>query len=345
MDLTHREMTTLTDDSGIVTAAGSKFQSFILLRVLTLQLVRQKYETLLAQLVELPEDRSVEMEVPERLKIQKIDRLRAIHASLTALYFGTPLVQPEPTQVKIKVSILREKSIVVYQNGRYVAQPPDTAVGQLSSFADSHLRDLRNQDILYVLRDYTDTTKKVVSEAVSLRAPIMTRDGTLMDNGFFKKARKQFLDLRALCLTASQKNVLEEKEQKKQKKIKLAQQKDRKKKNAELKAILKLRDQKLLKKKSRPATTVFHDEALPSNDSVENDDDLDSIFDDGNDGAGDEMIQIDLQEVTMHIFILSSPLLSSPLLSSPLLSNAYPILSYLILSNAYPIHACPNSAP
>ena len=186
-------------------------------------------------------------EIAEVLKIQKIDRLRYIHASLSSIYLGTePLDDPASlgkTSMKIKRKYLKEKSTVIYFNGRYIAKPPDVTKDGIPIVLveqDQDLADLRNQDISYVLRDYTQTTRRVVGSAMSLRAPGMSRDSTLVNNGFLKKARREFLNLREMCMTKAQLEKRAAHEAKMKQKEKLHAAKLKKKHAAELRNQKKL---------------------------------------------------------------------------------------------------------
>jgi hypothetical protein len=219
-EVTYRESMQLTQDLPTQRYISGEFSSYYLMRLIILKNIDLKAKRLLHLCVMLPEHRTVEQEVPEVLKRQKLAKLYRLRKSLTEMIGGDdtfqdtylaamgsipPLVKPAPSP-----------SATPYAN------PGDTA----------------GKDIYTVLREFTLLTGKLTTEARSLRAPLMERDQRLIENGFLRQARADFLALRQECLTDKQKAAIAEKQRK-------ADEKERKIAEKQKKAERKKRDKRL----------------------------------------------------------------------------------------------------
>ena len=81
-DLTSREIVCLEEDMVVSKFAGGPLQSLIMWKLLALFLAEKKARFVENSLIVLRRDRTVDMEVQEVLKTQKVDRLRHIAATL-----------------------------------------------------------------------------------------------------------------------------------------------------------------------------------------------------------------------------------------------------------------------
>ncbi len=100
-DLTSREIVCLEDDAAVSSFAGGALQTVIMWKVLALFLAEKKARFVENSLLVLRRDRSVDEEVREVLKTQKVDRLRNIAATLRSVVCRSEFVKPEPCSIKL----------------------------------------------------------------------------------------------------------------------------------------------------------------------------------------------------------------------------------------------------
>lgn len=231
-DLTAREIATLENDPPIYNFAGGRHQHVLIWRAVVVQLCQLRAKVFENAMVELPESRTIDQEVAEVLKAQKVDRLKRIAASISSLLCDVPFTAPPPTEVKIKYS----KAMRRLMFPELVSGNDSTASGQTAG-----------KDIFTVLREYTDIIQDLTNNAVSLRRPLLDRDDLLIRNGFLKQARTDFLRLRYDCMSAEERKAIDDKKNKKKKKIRRKKSKrskgrasnNKKKKNKKSKKISK----------------------------------------------------------------------------------------------------------
>ena len=84
-NLTSREIVCLEDDTVVSKFAGGPLQSLIMWKLLALFLAEKKARFVENSLLVLRRDRTVDMEVQEVLKTQKVDRLRQIASTLRSI--------------------------------------------------------------------------------------------------------------------------------------------------------------------------------------------------------------------------------------------------------------------
>lgn len=218
-EITYREMMELTQDMPAQRYLAGEFSSYYLMRFLILKNIDMKARRLLHLCVMLPEHRTVEDEVPEVLKRQKLAKLYRLRKSLTEMIGGDDTFQETYLAAMSAIPPL-------------VRSPPKPAV---SPYAQT---DSTGKDIYTVLREFTLLTGKLTTEARSIRAPLMERDQRLIENGFLRQARADFLALRQECLTDKQRAEIAEKQRK-------VDEKERKKLDKQKKAERKKRDKRL----------------------------------------------------------------------------------------------------
>ena len=81
-DLTSREIVCLEEDMVVSKFSGGALQSLIMWKIIILFMAEKKARFIENSLVVLRRDRTVDMEVQEVLKTQKVDRLRQIAATI-----------------------------------------------------------------------------------------------------------------------------------------------------------------------------------------------------------------------------------------------------------------------
>lgn len=195
-ELTYREMMQVTQDLPTQRYISGEFSSYYLMRLIILKNIDMKSKQLLNLCVMLPEERTVDQEVPEVLKRQKLAKLYRLRKSLTEMIGGDDTFQ------ETYLAAMNSIPPLVKPRGR----PATTPYGDHGNTA--------GKDIYTVLREFTLLTGKLTLEAKSIRAPLMERDQRLIDNGFLRQARADFLALRESCLTDKQKAAIAEKQQK-----------------------------------------------------------------------------------------------------------------------------------
>jgi hypothetical protein len=218
-EVTYREMMQLTQDMPAQRYLAGEFSSYYLMRFLILKNIDMKARRLLHLCVMLPEQRTVEEEVPEVLKRQKLAKLYRLRKSLTEMIGGDDSFQ-DTYMAAIS------------------AIPPLVKPAPRPSTSPYAQADPAGKDIYTVLREFTLLTGKLTTEARSVRAPLMERDQRLIENGFLRQARADFLALRQECLTDKQRAEIAEKQRK-------ADEKERKKLEKQKKAERKKREKRL----------------------------------------------------------------------------------------------------
>ncbi|KAJ1444141.1 hypothetical protein B484DRAFT_388973 [Ochromonadaceae sp. CCMP2298] len=163
------------------------------MRCVVIKNIDMKTEKLLETCILLPPDRTVEEEVPETMKRQKLARYYQLRKSLTSMIGDGHSYDK---------AYLHNISRI----------PPLVAPHDTTRTASAKMRDPSEhagKDIYNVLREYTLLTGRLTNEAKALRAPLMERDQRLIERGFLRQARSDFLALRQGCLSPAQ---LEEQE-------------------------------------------------------------------------------------------------------------------------------------
>jgi len=203
IDLTVREIATVENDPPVRALAGGRYQSVLIWRAMVVRLCEIRASFLAATLNELAESRTVDQEVAEVLKAQKIDRLNRVAASMKSILCEVTFIPPPPVEVKVRYS----------KESRHILNPD-------ASTANSTASITAGKDIFTVLREYTDIIHELTKDAVSLRRPLLDRDDLLLRNGFLKQARADFLRLRFECMSAEERKTIEDKRKKKKHKRK-----------------------------------------------------------------------------------------------------------------------------
>ena len=172
-----------------------KFSTIYLMRVLVLLLVKKNLLDAVSTCQTLKISRTVDEEVVEAKKRQRVERFSVICNNLNLLLFDE----------------------VESKNASYNAQVNSITVPPLTWGADGEIRCKRNIDtwvqglnIYSLLHAYKDMIGKFSAEAFALRQPLIERDNALIKNGFIRRARVEFLNLRRACMTEAEK--LKEKE-------------------------------------------------------------------------------------------------------------------------------------
>ena len=195
--LTSREISSLTESPVIRDSFGSKYQGVQLLRAVVLELLGRRVKNLIMTCVQLPESRTVDQEVVEVMKREKIERLQNIQRSLVTLVgiqFASQTIEKQTSEN----SPMAEKDDVPYM---IYDIPPvvKPAVASKSLFLtdgdgedeeDNVSLQSRVKDIYEILQEYISLTSRMTAEARSLRLPQLERDQQLLNNGFLKSARK-----------------------------------------------------------------------------------------------------------------------------------------------------------
>ena len=175
-----REISQLTKGREITDFIGGKYQSNIMWRLVLLMLIKKRADDLQNTCMVLKENRSVDQEVAEVLKRQKIARLRANRDSIRQL-FG---IEVDPSGGGSGIPQLVKQNITKRRQA-----PPNF---------NSYVKSL---DIYVLLKEFTLLTGKLTSEAVALRHPMMERDSVLLKNGLRKQYHADFQALKLDCMS------------------------------------------------------------------------------------------------------------------------------------------------
>lgn len=195
-EVTYRESMHITENLPTQRYLSGEFASYYLMRFIILKNIDLKAKRLLHLCVMLPETRTVDQEVPEVLKRQKLAKLYRLRKSLTEMIGGDDSFQ------ETYLAAISSIPPLVRPANRPVTPPY------------AHTGDTAGKDIYTVLREFTLLTGKLTTEARSLRQPLMERDDRLIANGFLRGARADYLALREQCLTPAQRAEIAEKAQK-----------------------------------------------------------------------------------------------------------------------------------
>ena len=209
-EVSYRETMQLTQDMPTQRYISGEFSSYYLMRFIILKNIDMKAKRLLHLCVMLPEHRTVDEEVPEVLKRQKLAKLYSLRKSLTEMVGDDDSFQ--------------ETYLAAMSAIPPLVQPPP----RQASTPYAQVRDTAGKDIYTVLREFTLLTGKLTKEAKSVRAPLMERDQRLIDNGFLRQARADFLALRQECLTDKQRAEILAKQKKAEEKERKALEKQKK---------------------------------------------------------------------------------------------------------------------
>lgn len=301
--LTTRERSSLTQDILVHDAAAGKFRSIYLWRNAVLLFLDVRAEDYARACVSLDEDtRTVEEEVVEVMKRQKIERLISLRHALT-LYLG----QEPPWTIADRVSAVLPP-LVIHVKRRTIFSADSSynnLADQIGDFNESmstndpvlpgtlNTTSIQGNDvhvhhhappknIFTVLREYIFLTGQLAQEARAIRSPLMIRDKKLSVNGFLKQARVDLLALRRERMSQKDKDreaekaaEKSEKAQKKADKEYAKIKKARQKKKTKRKKALKKKLKKLQKKNKKngggnneDTATMEGDDDDASSDSV-----------------------------------------------------------------------------
>ena len=193
-------------------------------------------------MIVLHADRTVDMEVKEVLKAQKVDRFRRIAATLRSVICRNTFIEPDKCRIKLIMPLpatdemmnkqlnmrrhrTRGKNTSSKSQESWESTDLSTAVeitqravmGEVNPLlAQDRDQDAQSEnDIFSVLHEYIRVTNLLVQDAVSMRRPHLERDERLIRNGFLKQARRDFLQLREDCMTEKQRTEIARKERRK----------------------------------------------------------------------------------------------------------------------------------
>jgi hypothetical protein len=189
--LTSRESNYLVS-SASQEVIGTNFQTNLIWRAAVLSLLKLRGQELAIRCVKLQPTRTVDEEVVEVMKRQKVARIIAIRQSIAQLLCidlsneANPLVVPE-----LLTNEPPWKKGQPLQNKRLVNAFGNTA----------------HMNIYELLKQYTQITGHLTAQARALRLPMLQRDDRLNHNGFLRQARADFLALRQMCLTPEQRRL------------------------------------------------------------------------------------------------------------------------------------------
>ena len=249
IDLTTREVTKLSQEDMITDMNCSCFRSVMMWRLLFLHFLDNRCIKMASTCRTLPVTRSMETEVAEVLKRNKVVKMFQLQRSVSAaLGFELEWTVESRSASLIPPLVFEEtrKTIIVNPNDDEDERPATGGV---------------KKNIYYVLREYLLLTGKLAKEAKALRDPLMERDQKLIVSGFLKQARKDYLALRRECMT---KKEIEAEQEKKEREREKQLRNERK---AEAKARARRKAAKIKKKKDAKALKASLSESAKTNTS------------------------------------------------------------------------------
>jgi hypothetical protein len=267
IDLTTREIAMLTQDPILTDMNAGRYRSVIMWRLVFLHSLDNRCLQMACTCRTLPVTRSMETEVAEVLKRNKVTKVIALYRSIATSLGCEPEWTVEERIAELIPPLLFDstRKTIVVSTDEYDDDPNNT---------DS---TKKKKNIYQVLREYLLLTGKLAKEAKALRDPLMERDQKLIVSGFLKQARKDYLALRRECMTKKEIEAEKEKAEKEREKQLRIQRK------AEAKTKARRKAAKLKKKKDAKAMLKASlSESAKTNTSFGDTADLD-----GEEGGGD----------------------------------------------------------
>jgi hypothetical protein len=168
---------------------GTDFQTNIIWRAAVLSLLKLRGQELALKCVKLQPTRTVDEEVVEVMKRQRVARIIAVRQAIASLLCIDLSNELQPLVVPELIT----------------SDPPWTKGAPIPRKITANAFDNAAQMNIYeLLKQYTQITGQLTSEAKALRLPMIQRDDRLNHNGFLRQARADFLALRQMCLTPDQ---------------------------------------------------------------------------------------------------------------------------------------------
>ena len=221
LQLTTREVKSLTDDKILEKKSGSSFQMVFIVRCLALVLLKQRCRDLIntckiepSRKASLSEEEGVAL-VLRRQKLQKLWHTEEVMRDL----LGVPL-DPVLEEEKVRLKAEYAEFYVGKVERHIVVKKKETAVDPW----------IYNLDLGSLLREYAHLTGSLADTARDMRQPLLKRDDRLLRNGFLKQARKDYLELKAYTKSLRP-------EKKKRQKLGVKQKKPKKKKSKKKKKL------------------------------------------------------------------------------------------------------------
>ena len=186
LQLTTREVKSVTEDVTLSRKAGSTFQFTFIIRTLTLVLLKQRCRDLINACAVDPGKKSYTEEegvalVLRRKKLHKLWRTEEVMRDLLGLS-PDPVLEDEKEQLKA-------------QYAEYYVGKVQTQVVKVKEKA--HDPWIFNLDLGSLLREYAHLTGSLADTAKDMRQPLLQRDDRLLKNGLLKQARKDYQELKA----------------------------------------------------------------------------------------------------------------------------------------------------
>ena len=182
--VTQREIKHLTQDQALSNVVGSLHSGTTLFRAAVVLALKKREDVLRAGLRMLKESRTVEQEVAETLKRNKLARLVHVRRSLMQLT-GMSGIDGGP----------------LYDLNEYLPPPPVVGAGPKRPEPD--LSWVKSLNLEQLLHEFTTLMSDLTTEALALRRPQVERDDKLLLTGFLSQSRKDFLALREATMPAA----------------------------------------------------------------------------------------------------------------------------------------------
>lgn len=243
--LTSRERSTLTQDLLVHDSIGGKFRSIYIWRNAVLLYLDIKAEDYARACKSLDEHRTVEEEVAEVMRRNKVERLISLRHKITVF-----LGHEAPWTIEDRVRVVLPPLVIPTRrvSSFFTAESLSPVSKKRYSIADD------SKDIYTVLREYIFLTGRLAEEARMFRQPLMIRDKDLLVHGFLKQARNDLQALRRERMSVKDKEAEQEKKDKDAEKLRNKQDKEYakiKKARKKRKAKLKKWRKKMSKKNKR----------------------------------------------------------------------------------------------
>jgi hypothetical protein len=243
--LTSRERSTLTQDLLVHDSIGGKFRSIYIWRNAVLLYLDIKAEDYARACKSLDEHRTVEEEVAEVMRRNKVERLISLRHKITVF-----LGHEAPWAIEDRVRAVLPPLVIPTRrvSSFFTAESLSPVSRKRHSIADD------SKDIYTVLREYIFLTGRLAEEARMFRQPLMIRDKDLLVHGFLKQARNDLQALRRERMSVKDKEAEQEKKEREAEKLRNKQDKEYakiKKARKKRKAKLKKWRKKMSKKNKR----------------------------------------------------------------------------------------------
>ncbi|RYH15345.1 hypothetical protein EON65_31850, partial [archaeon] len=236
-DLTSREVSAVTQNMLANEAFGGRMKSYIMWRTLLLHFLDLQVENLALSCQHITPHLSMDEEVGEIIKRQRIEKLVKLRYNLTVVL--------NPDSVPSWDVETRLRNLLPDPNQPFMQSRHTIFVTKMPENPNTI------HTVYRVLREYILLTGRLANEARALREPLLERDKTLIVNGFVAQAKRELAVLRRERMSKTQREEEDEAKERELSKSQRVLEKEQAKKRKERKKEYNMLVKKSKKKKKK----------------------------------------------------------------------------------------------